>query len=250
VIFDSRTGNKAHPSGKGLSIKAGTTAWFYRIFGYTSKYRTMKHKWIIVFCFSSALWPLFGQDPVQNFIKEAKDFYTQKNYKQAQMSLQDAINELNTLMAAQLVTVLPDEINGLKADVDGTSTTNLGPMGGGTQITKTYKHPDRPEVKAEIQIISNSPMISAMSMAFSNPSMMGEGAKTVRVGSMRAILINEMTDYYMSDEQVKKIRSTQIQLPLNQTLVMIRTNGLATEQEELAFAAKLDYAKIKMVIGE
>ncbi len=208
----------------------------------------MKIKFVL-FLLSLVCYQSFSQDPVQNYLKEATDFYSQKNYKQAQMSLQDAINELNKLMSEQIGNVLPTEINGLKEVVDGSSNTSLGAMGG-SQISKQYKNPALEENEAEIQILANSPMMSAMNMYLSNPALMGEGAKSVRVGTQRAILKTEMMDYYGNNDVSKKIRSTQIQIPLSQTLITIQTKGFANEQAELAFAAKLDLAKIKQAVGE
>lgn len=208
----------------------------------------MKIKFVLVF-FSLVCYKVYSQDPVQNFLKEASDFYGQKNYKQAQMSLQDAINELNKLMSEQVGNLLPTEINGLKEVAGGSSNTALGAMGG-NQISKQYKNPALEENEAEIQILTNSPMMSAMNMYLSNPALMGEGAKSVRVGSQRAILKTEMTDYYGNSDVSKKIRSTQIQIPLSQTLITIQAKGFANEQAELAFAAKLDFVKIKQAVGE
>jgi hypothetical protein len=85
-----------------------------------------------------------------------------------------------------------------------------------------------------------------MNMYLTNPTMLGQDYKSVRVGTQRAILKNEMED---SDDG-KKIRSTEIQIPLTQTLITLRLNGFATEQDELAFAAKLDLAKLKAALGE
>lgn len=208
----------------------------------------MKIKFVLVFFFL-VCYKVYSQDPVQNFLKEASDFYGQKNYKQAQMSLQDAINELNKLMSEQVGNLLPTEINGLKEVAGGSSNTALGAMGG-NQISKQYKNPALEENEAEIQILTNSPMMSAMNMYLSNPALMGEGAKSVRVGSQRAILKTEMTDYYGNSDVSKKIRSTQIQIPLSQTLITIQAKGFANEQAELAFAAKLDFVKIKQAVGE
>lgn len=42
----------------------------------------------------------------------------------------------------------------------------------------------------------------------------------------------------------------EIQIPMNQTLITINARGFASEQEALAFASKLDLAKIKSLIGE
>jgi hypothetical protein len=39
-------------------------------------------------------------------------------------------------------------------------------------------------------------MLQAMSMYLNNPSMMGQGYKSVRVGTQRAILKTEMEDFY------------------------------------------------------
>jgi len=47
-----------------------------------------------------------------------------------------------------------------------------------------------------------------------------------------------------------KTRSTEIQIPLNQTMITVRANGFSTEQDELAFANKLDIEKIRTVFGE
>ena len=39
------------------------------------------------------------QNQIDAFIKEAQGYIAQKNYKQAQMSLQDAISEINNIFA-------------------------------------------------------------------------------------------------------------------------------------------------------
>lgn len=192
-----------------------------------------------------------AQSQAETFIKEAQDFLAKKEYKQAQLSLQDAINDINSLIAAQAAASLPAEINGLKADGDGdVNSAAMGMLGGGLQITKRYIHPSNKSNEAEVQIMANSPMLSAMSMYLTNPAMLGPDYKSVRVGTERAILKSEMQDYYGDDGTTKKIRSTEIQIPLGQTLITINAKGFATEQEELAFATKLDLSKLKAALGE
>jgi hypothetical protein len=191
-----------------------------------------------------------SQDQFQAFVKEAQDFYTQKNYKQAQLSLQDAINELNTLMSGQLADVLPVEVNGLKAVKDGADATGMGMMGGGMSINKRYEHPTKKENSADVTILANSPMMQAMSMYLNNPSMMGQGYKSVRVGTQRAILKTEMEDYSDDNGATKQIRSSELQIPLTSTLITINMKGFATEADELAFANKLGIDKVKTALGE
>lgn len=187
-----------------------------------------------------------GQSQAEAFIKEAQDFLAKKEYKQAQMSLQDAINDINLLLAQQVAESLPAEINGLKADGESeVNTAGMGMIGGGLQITKRYRNESKEGNDAEIQIMANSPLLSTLNMYLTNPGMMGSDYKSVRVGTNRAILKAET-----ADNDGVKTRSTEIQIPLGQTLIMVRTNGFATEQEEIAFANKLDLAKIRTALGE
>lgn len=192
-----------------------------------------------------------AQSQAETFIKEAQQYLAQKNYTQAQLSLQDAINDINVLIAGQIGEALPSEINGLKAEGDAEVNTGaMGMMGGGLQVTKRYSSPTKKENEAEILILANSPMLASINMFMSNPAMMGEGYKSARVGTRRAILKSEMDDYYDDNGSTRKIRSTEIQLPLGQTLIGFNLEGFASEQEELAFASKLDIEKLSALLGE
>lgn len=192
-----------------------------------------------------------GQSQIETFISEAQDFLAQKEYKQAQLSLQDAINEINNLVAEQVAEALPNEIDGLTSDGEETTGAGMmGMMGGGMQITKSYQNDAKPENEAELTILANSPMLNAMNMYLTNPGMMGSEYKSVRVGTRRAILKSEMEDYYDDDGNSKPIRSSEIQIPLSQTLITINLRGFAAEKDELAFAMKLDIDKLKDLLGE
>jgi len=192
----------------------------------------------------------FGQDQFPVFVKEAQDFYAEKKYKEAMLSLQDAINELNAVMAGDLAESLPTEITGLKAVPDGASTSGMGMRGGGMTITQRYEHPSKKENSGDVNIIANSPTIQMMAMYINNPAMMGQGYKSVRVGTQRAILKSEMEDFYDDNGASKQIRSTEIQIPLTSTMITLNLKGFAAEADELAFANKLGIDKIKAALGE
>lgn len=207
-------------------------------------------KKIALFFFFAALIGLrvTAQSQADTYIKEAQDYLAKQDYKQAQLSLQDAINEINALLAKQVADALPAEINGLRAEGESeVNSAGMGMIGGGLQITKRYRNETKDGNDAEVQILANSPMIATMNMYLTNPSMMGQGAKTVRVGTIRAVLKTEMQD---SDSGSAKIRSTEIQIPMGQTLITIHANGFATEQDELAFATKLELEKVRAALGE
>lgn len=203
---------------------------------------------LLVLCFFTLR--AVGQDQFPVFVKEAQDFYAEKKYKEAMLSLQDAINELNAVMAGDLAKSLPTEINGLKAVPDGASTSGMGMMGGGMTITQRYEHPSKKENSGDVNIIANSPMIQAMAMYINNPAMMGQGYKSVRVGTQRAILKSEMEDFYDDNGASKQIRSTELQIPLTSTMITLNLKGFASEADELAFANKIGIDKIKAALGE
>ena len=188
-----------------------------------------------------------GQSQAETFIKEAQDYLAKKEYKQAMLSLQDAINDINMTLAKQVADSLPAEINGLKAEGESEiSAAGMGMMGGGMQIIKRYRNETKNGNDAEVQILANSPMLTTLNMYLTNPSMLGPGHKSVRVGTNRAISKTDLQDA----DNGTKIRSTEIQIPLGQTLITIRANGFATEQDELAFTTKLDLEKIRTALGE
>lgn len=211
----------------------------------------MKTNFLFLFASLIAL-NVTGQSQAETFIREAQDYLAKKDYKQAQLSLQDAINDINRMLAADLAKSLPAEINGLKSDGDADiNTAAMGMVGGGFSITKKYRNAANEQNEAEVQIMANSPLLASMNMYLSNPGMMGQEYKSVRVGgTQRAILKTEMQDSYDDKGVSKKVRSTEIQIPLSQTLITLHLNGFATEQDELAFAAKLDIAKLKTALGE
>ena len=191
-----------------------------------------------------------GQSQAETFINEALDYLAKKEYKQAQLSLQDAINDINGLLARQVAESLPPEINGLKAEGEAeVNSGGMGMIGGGMQVIKRYRNEKLNGNDAEVQILANSPMLATMNMYLTNPGMLGPGYKSVRVGTNRAILKNEMQDFD-DNSATKKIRSTEIQIPLGQTLITLHANGFATEQDELAFATKLDLEKMRTALGE
>jgi len=210
----------------------------------------MKTNILILILFALS-FKAIGQSQADTYIKEAQAYLAKKEYKQAQLSLQDAINDLNNILSQQIAESLPLEINGLKASGDSDVNPGaMGMMGGGMMISKRYANPAKKENDADIQIISNSPMMSAMTMYLSNPSMMGQGYKSIRIGSRRAIMKTETQDFYDDNGNSKPIRSSEIQIPLTQTLITLNLRGFANEADEIAFATKLDIEKLRVALGE
>ena len=81
--------------------------------------------------------------------------------------------------------------------------------------------------------------------------MMGQGYKSVRVGTQRAIIKTDMeASYDDNGNPGQQIRSTELQVPLTSTMITFNLKGFATEADELAFANKLGIDKLKTALGE
>jgi len=194
----------------------------------------------------------FGQGQAETYINEALNYVKAKNYKQAQMSLQDAINELNNFTAKEVLNVLPLEVNGLKADQseDAFNSAAMGMIGGGTTISRKYKG-EKSYNTAEVSIITNSPMIASLSMFINNPALAnGNNQKSIRIGTRRAMIKTETDEVYDDDGNSKKMQSFEIQLPVNQTLISLKGNGFENEAAFMAFVNKLELEKLIKTIGE
>jgi len=195
---------------------------------------------------------LFGQGQAETYINEALTHIKAKDFKAAQLSLQDAINEINAYIAQEVLSQLPTEINGYKAETSDDQSNSMGMtlMGGGINITRTYNGATNKD-KVEINIVANSPLVSSMTALMGNPMMMnGANQKTIRIGSRRAILNKNSETEYDENENEKQVTNYELQVILGQTLVTVKGNGFANEQAFTSFYQKIDFEKIAKTIGE
>ncbi len=126
---------------------------------------------------------LFAQGQAETYINEALNNVKAKQYKAAQLSLQDAINEINSYIAQEVLAQLPAEIDGLKAQIsdDQSNSAAMAFMGGGTTITRKYEGADSRK-NAEVRIVANPPLVGTMTAHMGN-QMMSNSAnnKSIRV---------------------------------------------------------------------
>ena len=209
-------------------------------------------KLLLFTAFGLACTGLFAQGQAETYINEALGHVKTKEYKAAQLSLQDAINEINSFIAQEVLNQLPTEINGLKAQVgdDQSNSAGMAFMGGGTAITRKYEGANSSN-NAEVNIVANSPLVGSMTALMGNP-MMGNSAnqKSIRVGTRRAMLKKDIESEYDENNNEKQVTNFELQVILGQTLVTVKGRGFETEQAFTAFYQKIDFEKIAKTLGE
>jgi hypothetical protein len=178
-------------------------------------------------------------EDVQKSINDALTALKAKNYKETNLSLQQALSDLNLLQGSELLTALPETILTYKADKSSDNVSNAGAaFGAGTVIERNYKGSDENK-NFRVKFISNSPMMATLNMYLSNPmyANAGEGQSVVKIGTRRGMLkFNN--------------GSGELQMSLGQSLLTLEFNEIPAKADVTAFAEKLDLDKVAKLLGE
>lgn len=178
-------------------------------------------------------------EDVQKSINDASTALKAKNYREANLSLQQALSDLNLVVGTELLAGMPETILTYKADKNSDNVSNAGAaFGAGTTIERDYKGSDESR-NFKVKIVNNSPMMAALNMYLSNPmyASSGEGQSVVKIGMRRGML------KFNSG-------SGELQVALGQALLTLEFNGMAAKTDVTAFAEKLELDKIAKFLGE
>ena len=116
-------------------------------------------------------------DEILEQMNEAIKAYQDKDYKGAMDELKFITAQLQKMDAAENQKLLPAPLEGWQVTQGDNGGQAMMSMlgGGGTSMQATYT---KGQESIEIQILANSPMISMMSMAISNPALMASDPNT------------------------------------------------------------------------
>lgn len=195
----------------------------------------------------SGAFSALAQTEAETSAKEALDAIKAKKWATAGTALQTALMEVNNQIAEEFKLALPKPAAGWTEESSDGIQTGLGILGGGSGAEKTYQliqnqtdesYTETPSVK--ISILANSPMVSTISMAISNPMMMGAMGKSVKVGSEKGI-----------EKAEPENKSYEITLLVGgNVLVTISGTGITDRKVVLDYAQAIDFKKIKAVMAE
>jgi hypothetical protein len=191
---------------------------------------------------------LFGtmtaQTEIEKSITEAQGYLKTKNYKDAQIALQQAISQIYEMLGKDLLASLPVDLNDMKAtiDEDVNNTAGMGMMGGGFTVSRNYYQTANTETSLKVNVVANSPMISSISMMINNPMLLGsnpDAGKSIKVGTRRSLF-----------KPNAKEKSYELTVPLVNSLVTFNGSNIKDEATFLALVNKLDVEKIAKVLSE
>jgi hypothetical protein len=179
-----------------------------------------------------------AQTDFKSDVASAKTAYAAGKLEDAHFSLQQALGELDIIIGKEVLKILPTQFDTLNMNTSNDHVTaNVGYIG--ATIHRDYGTMDK---KAEIEIISNSPMIASLNAILNAPLIGGlmrdENNKTVKVQGYKARL--ERTDAGNGKFNYK------LDIPFTSALLSFSVDN-STEAEILNMANKIplqDIAKL------
>ena len=179
----------------------------------------------------------------QDFAKAmttAKTAYNAGKLEETHFALQQAMQEVDLIVGKEVLKLLPPKIDVMEPIArEDNVASNVGYVG--ATIHRAYEKAGR---KADISIISNSPLVAMMNTVLNTPmlgGMMSDGkTKTVKVQGYKARLekqpgsTNDKNDY-------------ELQIPLGSALITFKVDD-CTDSQMMAFADTIPLQQIAKLI--
>jgi len=204
----------------------------------SKKFIQMKHT-TLFFAFIFFTTIVFAQTDFKGEVATAKTSYTSGKLEDAHFALQQALGDLDIIIGKEVLKLLPTQLDSLNANTNSDNVTaNVGFIG--ATIHRDYGSPEK---KAEIEIISNSPLLGTLN-AFLNTPLIGgmmrdENNKTVKVQGYKARL--ERTDAGNGKFNYK------LDVPFSSSLLTLNVDNSA-ESEILGMANKIPFQDVAKLI--
>ena len=170
----------------------------------------------------------------------AKTAYNAGKLEETHFALQQAMQEVDLIVGKEVLKLLPQKIDSLSTNTkDDNVASNVGYVG--ATIHRSYGKTDR---KADLSIISNSPLVAMMNTFLNTPilgGMMNDGkTKTVKVQGYKARLekkpgsTDDKNDY-------------ELQMPLGSALITFKVDD-CTDTQILDLANTIPFQQIAKLI--
>lgn len=172
-----------------------------------------------------------GAQEFDKNIATAKSSYSSGNLENARFAMEQMLRDLDMAIGKEIIKMLPTKMGAMNANV---KDDNVAGSGAGLFVHRSYG--TAPKV-LNLDIINNSPMISAVNAVLALPFMTGDSnQKVVKVQGYKSVLrknVNTETN----------VTGYELQIPFNNTLLTLRADDIS-EADIQAFANTIPLAKI------
>ena len=171
-------------------------------------------------------------------IADAKTAYSSGKLAEAHFSLEQAVQEIDMIVGKEVLKLLPDKMSDQPANSkDDQVSANVGFVG-------ATIHRDYGTTGSQIEIISNSPLITSLNaflnMPFVGGMMRNSTTKVVKIQGYKSRLEKQ------GDNENGK-PNYQLQIPFKSALITVTANGM-DENSVMSFANTIPLDKIAALI--
>lgn len=186
----------------------------------------------LILCFFLAA-PAFA-DEILEQLETAVQLYKDGDITGALEELDFAVAQLRQKKGENMGALFPEPLEGWKAEKFQSGAAGGAAFGGGITASRRYT---KDNASAEIEVMSDSPMVQTMGALLSNPAIAGadKNTKLIRINRQKALLKTERKD-----------RAEVTFLVDGKVLVQVKAQGMDDAAEVAqAYAKKIDIKKLK-----
>jgi hypothetical protein len=198
----------------------------------------MKKLFILSIVFISA--GIASAQDFKNYVAAAKTSYKAGKLEEAHFALQQTLQQLDITIGKEVIKLLPEAMDTLKAIVKEDNVTGNVSFVGAT-IHRAYGAGAK---KAQIEIVNNSPLLGTLNAFLTSPLLAGLGSdgksKVLKIQGFKSRLTKE-------DNTNGALPAYNLEIPLSNALISLHVSN-AGENEVLSFANSLPLDKIAKLI--
>jgi hypothetical protein len=171
-------------------------------------------------------------------LASAKTAYSSGNLEDARFNLENALREVDIAIGKEVLKILPTVLGTLAYNAKDDNVSGMSSSFAGLYVHRTYGTAE--DKKANIDIISDSPMMAGINAILSMPMVMntGDGSqKVIKVQGYKTLLTKQ------SDEN-EKVTGYDVQTPFGNSMLTLHYTGNITEAEITKMANALPLEKI------
>lgn len=187
---------------------------------------------IVIAC--TAFAGLNAQD-VNTQLGEAQSSYKSGDLQSTRFALQQAINEIDKAIGAEIMKILPASMGGMALVEASDNITATSSGFAGVFVSRSYGSDEASS--ASLQIISDSPLLAGVNALLALPMFVSDPSqKKIKVGNYRALL--------QKSEDENGIISWDVQIPVSATLITLHTTGIDNEKAVSDMASTIPVEQI------
>jgi hypothetical protein len=178
-----------------------------------------------------SLSSLSAQEEVTAHIASGRSSYESGDLENARFELQNALSELDIVIAKLILEEIPDEWGGLTPEEDSDEYNGVSLGFTGLFVNRVYGDPYGKHI--DVNIVSNSPLLGSLNAFLNNPIVAGmSGRKRIKVDGYKGVIEELSTGEY------------QVNIPFGNSLLDIQFYDMGNENEVTGLINQFPVGKV------